>query len=480
MMCAVALAVGVIVLAAPSFGLVANTAGPRSPATVSGAPDAVDVYVHVQRVRSLSMQDHDVRFAVLIDGQDSLWWAQTFSGMDISIEWPLATRTVAYEPGKEIPIQIGMFRAGMLDQPCDISGKDGTYDFGKTLTVFYNLTTGEWHGDDYLGDPSGYGHATGFEDGNYDEDDYEIWFDIYQLGDSWHEDRLTYWDKLSYGLDPAQEYGNEDLDNDGVPSDWEDTYGYSPVSYDPHATLDDDRDGLNNIEEYQTSQWFSDPAVQDVFVEVDGMQAQYPWQEDYTIPEESLHLICNEYTKHGINLHYDTGNMGGGGDLIPFDAEMWGNELMNARLKYFLDGDSDNWRRGVFHYALICCQMGWNSRPAGGRMVYAGYHTVGCQYVRNWRPMFILQGNDYVTAFASVFMHEQGHTLGLYSFEGIDNESSRFPWNPEYWEWGPYHSCMNYRYVYKYVGYSDGDDTDHDQDDWAVIRDRMDEFQEEW
>jgi hypothetical protein len=39
---------------------------------------------------------------------------------------------------------------------------------------------------------------------------------------------------------------------------------------------------------------------------------------------------------------------------------------------------------------------------------------------------------------------------------------------------------MNYRYVYKYVGYSDGDDPDHDQDDWDVIRDRMDEFQEEW
>ncbi|MBS3773327.1 MAG: hypothetical protein KGY55_03915, partial [Candidatus Thermoplasmatota archaeon] len=71
--------------------------------------------------------------------------------------------------------------------------------------------------------------------------------------------------------------------------------------------------------------------------------------------------------------------------------------------------------------------------------------------------------------FASVFMHELGHTLGLGSFEGVDNEKSRFPWNREYWEWGPYRSCMNYRYVYKLVDYSSGDDEDYDQDDWETI-----------
>jgi hypothetical protein len=46
---------------------------------------------------------------------------------------------------------------------------------------------------------------------------------------------------------------------------------------------------------------------------------------------------------------------------------------------------------------------------------------------------------------------------------------TRFPWNDEYWEWGPYKSCMNYRYVYKLVDYSNGDDEDHDQNDWDVI-----------
>ena len=42
-------------------------------------------------------------------------------------------------------------------------------------------------------------------------------------------------------------------------------------------------------------------------------------------------------------------------------------------------------------------------------------------------------------------------------------------WNEEYWLWGPYHSCMNYRYVYKLVDYSTGDDEEYDQNDWGVI-----------
>ncbi len=73
-----------------------------------------------------------------------------------------------------------------------------------------------------------------------------------------------------------------------------------------------------------------------------------------------------------------------------------------------------------------------------------------------------------ITAHASIFMHELGHTLGLLGFEGIDNENSRFLWYKEYWDWGTYRSCMNYRYVYKLVDYSSGDD-DYDQDDWGII-----------
>ena len=66
-------------------------------------------------------------------------------------------------------------------------------------------------------------------------------------------------------------------------------------------------------------------------------------------------------------------------------------------------------------------------------------------------------------------MHELGHTLGLNHYGGVDNEETRFPWNKEFWEWGPYRSCMNYRYAYKLVDFSNGDDDDHDRNDWEVI-----------
>jgi hypothetical protein len=406
-----------------------------------------------------------------------MWWTDIFQGIDNEIEWPLAYTVVNRYDQAEIPIQISLWKQGLFDTPCDISIAQGPYQFGSTVTIMYNLTTGEWTGDDFRGDANGYGHVSGFEDGNYDENDYEIWFDVYQAQHSWGEGRMTYSDKLAYGLNTSRNYDGIDIDNDGIPSGWEDKYGYSPVVADDHAYIDSDNDGLDNIEEWKTSQWYSDPFTQDVFVEVDGMESRTPFQKDYVFPVESGYLIMNEFVKHNITLHIDNGQMGGGGDLVPFDDASSGGELRGIRMKYFLNGDSDNWRRGVFHYCPIICQMEWSGRPAGGRMFYVDAFTVGGQYVRNWLPSFILQGSDYVTAFASVFMHELGHTLGLLSFEGIDNENSRFPWNPEFYEWAPYYSCMNYRYVYKVVAYSNGDDQENDQDDWTVIRKRMSRFE---
>lgn len=444
---------------------------PTNVLMVEGEPEEVNIIVYLMRVRSLSLSDNRIQFTVLIDGNNAMSdFNPILSGYDTQIEWPLASLQVEYEINKEIPIQISLMKKGLLPSQCDISPQQGQYAFGKELTIFYNLSTGEWHGDDFCGDASGYGHASGFEDGIYNEDDYEIWFDVYEAESFYHgEGRLTYWDKLNMGLNASLNYDYDDIDGDGIPCYWEDKYGYDPLVPEDHSNLDPDADGLNNIEELRTSQWFSDPFMPDVFVEVDGMQARYLRQPDYILPKESQYKIMDEFLKHNISIHFDDGTMGGGGDLIPYDDSMWGDELLAMRDKYFLNGDPDNWRQGVFHYAIICTQMGWYGRPAGGRAFYSGSHCVGAQYVRNWLPLIKLQGSDYNTALASVFMHELGHTLGLNHFEGIDNENSRFPWNTAYWEWGSYHSCMNYRYVYKYVGYSEGDDQTNDQNDWDVV-----------
>jgi hypothetical protein len=423
------------------------------------------IVVFVKRVRSLNMENNKIYFKIYIDGENSIFWEEYYEGMDIYFEWPTAWRGVN-STGK-ITIQIELWEKGILDKPLDISKNEGEYLYGKSLNLLFDVESGEWEGDDFLNDTNGYGHASGYEDGNYEENDYEIWFDIFLWDES--EDRITKYEKEKYGLDENKSYGNIDLDGDGIPSDWENKYGYNPLIWEDHKNLDPEKDGLTNYEEYLTSEWLSDPFAKDIFVEVDGMKAKYSLQRDYMLPKESMQMICNAFAKHNITVHFDDGFMGGGGDLIPFDEKMYGEELQAARLKYFLNGDPNNWRKGVFHYSIIICQMGWQGRPAGGRMFYVDSHCVGGQYVRNWMWAIRLQGSDYITAMASVYMHELGHTLGLFDFEGIDNENTRFPWKKEYWEYGNYKSCMNYRYVFKLVDYSDGSHGKNDCNDWGNL-----------
>ena len=47
---------------------------------------------------------------------------------------------------------------------------------------------------------------------------------------------------------------------------------YDPFKWENHSTLDPDKDGLDNIEEFRTWQWGSDPFRQDIFIEIDQME----------------------------------------------------------------------------------------------------------------------------------------------------------------------------------------------------------------
>lgn len=430
----------------------------------------VTVVVDILRVRTMTLKEHtpDIYFKVYINEKDSVLSPGVYRGKDIWFEGPIAGKEISYAPEEMVSVQIQVWeKEALVDKLCDISGGKSPFLAGKTINLIYDIKRGDWTGDDYLGDTNGYGHCSGFEDGNEGERDCEIWFDIYQVVDDSDGDRLTYWEKAHvYNLDVSGDYTGEDFDEDGIPIEWEDKYGYDPFTWEDHATLDPDEDGLTNAEEWKTSQWLSDPFAQDIFIEVDTMEGKHRWSKPYTFPKESQYLLCNVFARHNITVHIDDGSMGGGGDLVPYDGRMNWRELWDTRDSYFLDQNS--WRRGVFHYALICSEIEFR-RPAGGCAFCADSFTIGGQYVKNWTWSFYLHGSDYYTAFASVFMHELGHTLGLNDFEGIDNEKSRFAWNKEFWEWGPYKSCMNYRYVYKLVDYSNGDDEDHDQNDWKII-----------
>ncbi|KAA0006482.1 MAG: hypothetical protein FE045_02985 [Thermoplasmata archaeon] len=434
-------------------------------------PKNVTVIVKINKIRAMSVDEKNPAFylKVLINGVNAIWWQQEYKGKEIELEWPVASLTVNYTNGV-IPIQIELWKKGLIDRPCDIGRGKSPYLEGKAVTIFYNLTTGEWYGDDWLNDSDGYGHVSGFEDGNYNEDDCEIWFDVYEryYNISTH-DRMTYWDKLKYGLDPTKNYDDVDIDEDGIPSWWEDKYGYSPIVWNNHS-IDPDNDGLTNYEEWETSQWYSDPFAKDIFVEVDFMKAEHPWQADYTFPKESQWLVETAFARHNITLHIDDG-WNGGGDYVPYDDALSGKELQAIRWKYFMDDNAHNWKRGVFHYALMCSNIYWSYRPAGGRMFYIDSFTVGVQYVRDWLWALRLQGSDYYTALASVWMHELGHNLGIFSSNspGCDNDNTRFPWQAGYWKYGNYKSCMNYRYVFKLVDYSDGSHGENDFDDWGHL-----------
>ena len=68
-------------------------------------------------------------------------------------------------------------------------------------------------------------------------------------------------------------------------------------------------------------------------------------------------------------------------------------------------------------------------------------------------------------------MHELGHTFGLDLFfhPGCDLFLTYKPGSIGWRLFENYRSCMNYRYVYKYLDYSDGSHGSLDHDDWGGL-----------
>jgi len=448
-----------------------NTTLSLSTTAFTTDPNSVTVIVDILRFRAMAVDAlvPAFTFEVTIGGTPSLMDNNVYRELDCWFGELSASRTIDYNLDTLVNITVTVTERSLLDVICDISPRSNLIG-GRTLSLSYDLKHGAWFGDDYLGDSDGYGHANGFADGNERQQDGEIWFNIHQVEAGCADDSLTYWEKTNlYNLDPNRSYAGQDADLDGIPIEWEDAYGYDPFVPENHATLDPDQDGLTNLQEYTMADWLADPFAQNIYIEIDGMEGPFKWSPPYILPEPSQHLLCNVFSLHNITVIIDDGLMGEGGEFLPYDNTTSYDELWNTRNKYFLKWQTDNERRGIFHYAVICAQIDFTHRPAGGCAFAIDSHVIAAQYVKNWLPSFIVQGSDHATAFASVFMHELGHTLGLNHYGGIDNEESRFPWNKEFWEWSPYRSCMNYRYVYKVIDYSIGDDDDHDRNDWNVL-----------
>jgi hypothetical protein len=400
-----------------------------------------------------------------------------------------------------IKIQLWDWNLG-VDRLCDIASNNQKRA-EKDIDIIYNVSVGHWYGDDYnnkeptFNDPSGYGRANGCDDNSFDREDRdcELYFNIYQ--NDFDGDNIPYWTEVNiYGTNPEIDNTGEDTDNDSIPIEWEHKWGwssswwglylrYSPLEWNDHKNLDLDKDGLDNYEEYLTSQYGSDPHRKDFFLELDQMQVG-PNGEGHFVPEESMILFREPFDKRNIVFHLDDGNWGGG-EILPFDKNTSKEELENYYLNHFLNGDLNYWRRGIFHYGLVIYR---SDRYPG--FVWRGEDSpyLDCWQISTRAHDNIATRNPFYSylrydsfkpdfkrarIYAGAMMHENGHTLGIMGSNtpGCDDQDGKYPYEVDYWRWRNYKSVMNYRYVYggldNKVDYSDGSHGRNDFDDWARI-----------
>jgi hypothetical protein len=372
------------------------------------------------------------------------------------------------------------------DKLCDISMDERGIRDRYDVELTYSIKYGCWWGDDYTNptplysDPSGYGRLNGCDDGSiyYHERDCELSFMISQTdGD---EDGIPYWMEVYYyGTDPYVDNKNDDIDNDGVSFAWEHHWGqyievkeedgtfeyhrvYDPLNYDPHVSYDNDQDGLNNVEEYKTSAWYSDPFRRDLFVEMDIMD-NGPNGEQVSFPESSKQLLQTVFNRRNIVFHLDDGALGGG-EIIPFERISTHDVIKGYYQDYFLHNDPNNWRKGVFHYGLVI----YEALGGYGFVIQRDAYQIS---VVGMEKQVRQPHKSSSIVYASAYMHECGHTLGIFhsNTPGCDDQLGKYPWQLNWWKWYPYKSVMNYGHMYLIVDYSDGSRKINDFDDWSRL-----------
>ena len=429
--------------------------------------------------------------------------------------WSVTQNVPDDEENVSIRIELWDWNRGR-DEICDISTISSDFPEGPQLELIYSLKTGHWRGDDYLHydytrfDRSGYGRANGCDDNSiYDkENDCEIWFDITQ--NDYDGDGIPYWTETNVFNEtdqchPMVDDSGRDDDNDSIPIEWEHKWGYyrsydwhtgevyhawfyHPFEWNDHENLDPDLDGLDNVEEYLTSQWGSDPFRRDMFIELDQME-KGPNGEGNYIPELSTEVFRDPFAKQNIVVRFDTGNWGGGEKDIPFDESTDMDELRDLYWKYFQHEDPDNWRQGVFRYAIII----YNSSRHPGFVFWGdsddyysdsfilstkyfedkgqGYPGIINLQLKNFKGFFDRETRR-TNAYACSMMHESGHILGIYNSNtpGCDDRNSHHYKMKNWWKWRfTYRSCMNYGRVITVLDYSDGSRGKNDFDDWYRI-----------
>jgi hypothetical protein len=463
--------------------------------------DEIEVTVEIQKIRSLEKFDHQIPVIEKID-----WFSAPDFYVKVFIneveftsdvwhntkyvydpQWSASLVVPDDEEFVDIKIQLWDWNFGR-DRLCDISSiYDDGYRDSFDVELTYSIKTGHWFGDDFtnllswMDDPSGYGRLNGCDDRSiYQRDrDCELWFDIYQTDPD--GDGIPYWTEVNvYGTDPEVDNTGDDSDGDGCPIEWEHKWGhymwhdwhddgyyhfweYDDSVWDDHENLDPDEDGLDNVEEYLTSQWDSDPFRKDLFVELDQMEESPDGQQN-VLPEGSKELLRTAYDRQNVVYHLDDGCMGGS-DMIPFEELVNRHRLQEFYWDYFLHGNESNPRHGIFYYGVVVYNADYH-----GYVFLPDSWQISAKVIEENKTIPKIQAKRDI-AFASAYMHECGHTLGIYNGNtpGCDDQNGKYPWQRNWWKWRPYKSCMNYGYMYKIVDYSDGSRGRNDFDDWQHL-----------
>ncbi len=289
--------------------------------------------------------------------------------------------------------------------------------------------------------------------------------EINNTGSSWN---LNGKDMKSKNFDIEQykiNFKDIDSDEDGLPDWWENKWGYNPLRWEDHLNIDSDEDSLNNFQECYTDQWGSNPFYKDIFLEIDWMKSS----NSNISNKPSINIIndiIQSFENYDIKLHIDFGELGGGQELddicTPF---LLFPKLTDIYFDFFLDNDLRNPRKGIFHYGIICnvCPdlnfpfFGWDSFDS---------FAISAQWLKNENPLI-----NRSNLISGAILHHLGHTLKLHAdiFEGIDNIGTINPFSSYWWKYMDYKSCMNYRYKYKILTFSNGQNGVGDFNDWSNI-----------
>ena len=471
----------------------------------------LEITVTIKEIRALDMIDifDYADFYVKVYINDEEWWT-TDVWNNKNYVYPHVSKTIDvsdFEENVSIKIQLWDENSGK-DKLCDI---DGIYDEDgwdeKDLNLVYSLKTGHWRGEDFnspnvIDEPSGYGHANGCDDNSYDtwDLDCELFFDITQ--NDFDGDGIPYWTEVNiYGTDPEEDNTGLDEDVDGIPIEWEHKWGhyfewdwnsdswkhnwiYDPFEWNDHENLDPDEDGLQNNEEYLTSEWDSDPFRQDIFLELDQMKIENGVGS--YVPKLGKEMFRDALAKHNIVLHIDDHEEDTmeGGEIIPFMEEVPRGGQETIYKDYFLHNGLYKWRQGIFHYGVVVYRYeglagfafngGDHSYPySDGILITSRYHDkMSERTIKNILNTMVLDdAKRKAQVYASVLMHETGHILGInrWNTPGCDIRDTYTPSQQGWWTYAPYRSCMNYRYIFEIVGYSDGSRGENDFDDWNRI-----------